>query len=71
MCDQVKSEIPSDVKGIYEIVIDGVGENAVKEAMKVGIAAAVKVSGVKRIYAANYGGTLGAYQIWLKDLIRE
>ena len=71
LCDQVKSEIPSDVKGIYEIVIDGVGEKAVKEAMKVGIAAAVKVSGVKRIYAANYGGTLGAYQIWLKDLIRE
>ncbi|MCC7563918.1 MAG: formylmethanofuran--tetrahydromethanopterin N-formyltransferase [Methanobacterium sp.] len=69
LCEEVESDIPADVKGIYEIVIDGVGEDAIKKAMKVGIAAAVKVPGVKRIYAGNYGGTLGAYQIWLKDMI--
>jgi formylmethanofuran--tetrahydromethanopterin N-formyltransferase len=68
LCEEVESDIPAGIEGIYEIVIDGVSEEAIKQAMKVGIAAAVKVPGVKRIYAGNYGGTLGAYQIWLKEL---
>lgn len=62
-------EVPEGVNGIYEIVIDGKSEEAVGKAMKVGISAALKVSGVKKICAGNYGGTLGAYQIWLKDLL--
>ncbi len=64
----VVCEIPEGITGIYEIVIDGVGEKAVSEAMKAGISAAVKIPGVKRIYAGNYDGTLGAYQIWLEKL---
>ncbi len=64
----IDCEIPEGIEGIYEIVIDGVSEEAIKEAMKAGITAAVKVPGVKRIYAGNYGGTLGAYQIWLTSL---
>jgi len=64
----VECEIPDGIAGIYEIVIDGVDEKAVSEAMKAGIAAAVRIPGVKRIYAGNYGGTLGAYQIWLTKL---
>jgi formylmethanofuran--tetrahydromethanopterin N-formyltransferase len=64
----VECEIPEGIYGIYEIVIDGVSEEAVKNAMKAGISAAVKIPGVLKIYAGNYGGTLGAYQIWLKDL---
>jgi formylmethanofuran--tetrahydromethanopterin N-formyltransferase len=66
----VTCEIPDGISGIYEIVIDGVSEEAVQEAMKAGISAAVKIPGVKRIYAGNYGGTLGAYQIWLKDILK-
>ncbi|AEF96247.1 formylmethanofuran--tetrahydromethanopterin N-formyltransferase [Methanotorris igneus] len=62
------SEVPEDVNGIYEIVIDGISEEAVKEAMKVGILAATKVPGVKKITAGNYGGKLGKYQIKLHDL---
>jgi formylmethanofuran--tetrahydromethanopterin N-formyltransferase len=69
LCEDVESDIPAGINGIYEIVIDGVSEQAIKQAMKVGIAAAVKIPGVLRIYAGNYGGTLGAYQIWLKELI--
>ena len=61
-------EIPIDINGIYEIVIDGLGEKEVAAAMKAGISAAVKIPGVKRIYAGNYDGTLGAYQIWLEKL---
>lgn len=66
----VTCEIPDGIYGIYEIVIDGVSQEAVQEAMKAGILAAVKIPGVKRIYAGNYGGTLGAYQIWLKDILK-
>ncbi len=64
----VTCEIPDGINGIYEIVIDGVSEKALEEAMKAGISAAVKIPGVKKIYAGNYGGTLGAYQIWLTKL---
>ncbi|MBU4547983.1 MAG: formylmethanofuran--tetrahydromethanopterin N-formyltransferase, partial [Euryarchaeota archaeon] len=46
--DEVEdTEIPADVNGIYEIVIDGVTEEAVKEAMKEGIKAACTVTGIK------------------------
>lgn len=64
----VECEIPEGINGIYEIVIDGVSEEAISEAMRTGIKAAVQIPGVKRIYAGNYGGTLGAYQIWLTKL---
>lgn len=67
--DEVEdSEIPADVNGVYEIVIDGASEEVVKEAMKVGIEAAVKVPGVLKISAGNFGGNLGAYKINLHDL---
>ncbi len=67
--DEVEdTEIPADVNGIYEIVIDGVNEEAVKEAMKEGIKAACTVTGIKKISAGNYGGSLGAYQIKLQEL---
>lgn len=64
----VACEIPEGITGIYEIVIDGLDEKAIATAMKAGISAAVKIPGVKRIYAGNYDGTLGAYQIWLEKL---
>ncbi|MBN1761633.1 MAG: formylmethanofuran--tetrahydromethanopterin N-formyltransferase [Methanomicrobia archaeon] len=63
------SQIPEGVNGVYEIVIDGVSEEAVKEAMRVGIKAAVKVPDVVKISAGNFGGTLGKYQFQLKDVL--
>ena len=73
MCVSLKeevagSEIKKDVDGVFEIVIDGVDEETVKEAMKQGIAAACTVSGVIEIDAGNFGGNLGAYKIQLQDL---
>jgi formylmethanofuran--tetrahydromethanopterin N-formyltransferase len=62
----------SRVRGIgavSEVVIDGVSEEAVREAMRVGIEAATRVRGVKRISAGNYGGTLGDVHIPLHDLV--
>ena len=63
------SELPADVNGVFEIVINGVSEEAVKEATKIGIEAAVKVPGVVKITAGNFGGTLGEYKIHLKEVL--
>ncbi|MCC7552973.1 MAG: formylmethanofuran--tetrahydromethanopterin N-formyltransferase [Methanobacteriaceae archaeon] len=73
MCVSLKekvaeTQIRKDVGGVFEIVIDGVDEEAVKEAMKQGIAAACTVEGVLEINAGNFGGDLGEYKIQLHDL---
>ncbi|MDZ4172731.1 MAG: formylmethanofuran--tetrahydromethanopterin N-formyltransferase [Methanobacteriaceae archaeon] len=73
MCVTLKDEvedtqIPADVNGVYEIVIDGVDEESVKSATKAAVEAAVKVPGVLKISAVNFGGDLGAYKIALHDL---
>ena len=62
------TQIPADVKSVYEIVINGVNEDVIKKAMTVGIKAAVTVPGIKKISAGNYGGKLGKYQLKLHDL---
>jgi formylmethanofuran--tetrahydromethanopterin N-formyltransferase len=66
--DKVESELPSNVKGVYEIVINGISLNAVKEAMRVGISVAMKIPGVVKITAANFDGKLGRHKIWLSEL---
>ncbi len=66
--DVVDTELPDDVFGMVEIVIDGVDEASVRAAMKAGIEAACTAHGVLKIGAGNYGGDLGPYQIHLKDL---
>jgi len=62
------SKVPEGVNYIPEIVINGVSLDAVKEAMKTSINAAREVDDVLRISAGNYGGKLGAYKIYLKEL---
>ncbi|MGC9434525.1 MAG: formylmethanofuran--tetrahydromethanopterin N-formyltransferase [Methanomicrobiales archaeon] len=62
------SEVPEGVAAIYEIVIDGVSEDAVKRAMAAGIQAAVTAPGIRKISAGNFGGTLGPVRINLHDL---
>ncbi|MFX1573055.1 MAG: formylmethanofuran--tetrahydromethanopterin N-formyltransferase [Promethearchaeota archaeon] len=54
---------------VYEIVLDGATEDAIKKAMKKGIHAAVKVPGVNRITAGNYGGNLGKFKYKLYDIL--
>ena len=54
---------------VYEVILDGATEDSIKEAMKVGIHAAVKIDGVNRISAGNYGGKLGKFQYRLFDII--
>jgi len=63
-----KSKVPEGVNYIPEIVINGITLESVKKAMKVGIEAASKVDGVVKISAGNYGGKLGDYKIYLREL---
>jgi len=63
------SRIPAGVSAAFEIVIDGLDEKVVAEAMAKGIKAAVKVPGVKFISAGNFGGSLGPYKIELHKIL--
>jgi len=64
-----ESKVPAGVRYIPEIVINGLTLEAVKKAMKVGIEAASTVDGVVRISAGNYGGRLGKYKIYLREIV--
>jgi len=62
-------KLPDDVQSVYEIVVDGVSIESVKSATAAGIRAAASVTGIKRITAANYGGTLGPHKVYLKEVL--
>ena len=61
--------VPDGIESIPEIVINGVDEKAVGNAMKAAMYAASGVQGVKRISSGNYDGKLGKFRIYLKDLL--
>lgn len=62
------SQVPEGVGTIYEIVINGLGEEPVKQAMKAGIDAATATGRVTHIGASNFGGRLGPYRFMLREL---
>jgi formylmethanofuran--tetrahydromethanopterin N-formyltransferase len=62
------SNIPEEVKCAYEVIVSGLGFDDVRRAMKIGIDNATRVSGVLRITATNYKGTLGKGKIFLRSL---
>ncbi len=66
-----ESKVPEGVNYIPEIVVNGVSLEAVKRAMKAGIEAVLSVDGVVKISAGNYGGKLGDYKIYLRELFHE
>ena len=66
----VTTALPEGVNSVLEVVIDGIGEAAVAEAMRVGIRAAAGIEGVRMITAGNYGGKLGKYHFKLHELLR-
>jgi formylmethanofuran--tetrahydromethanopterin N-formyltransferase len=68
----VDTALDDDVGCCLEIVIDGLTEASVANAMRAGIAAIVKLgprNGARRIGAGNYGGKLGPFHFHLKDLL--
>lgn len=63
------SELPPGVNAVYELVIDGLSEAAVRAAMQAGLHAAARTPGTLRITAGNYGGKLGPHHIYLRELL--
>jgi len=63
-----ETRLAENIGCVLEIVIDGLDEAAVGEAMRVGILAAAD-AGIVEISAGNYGGNLGQYHIGLRDLL--
>jgi formylmethanofuran--tetrahydromethanopterin N-formyltransferase len=67
---RVVTHLPPEVNCVYELVIDGLTESSVKQAMASGMRAACQ-PGVLRITAGNYGGSLGPYHLHLCQILEE
>ena len=65
---RVESQLVDGANCAYEIVIDGVDEQAVAAAMKLALHSAAG-EGVLAIGAGNYGGKLGKFHFHLSELI--
>jgi len=63
-----ESLVPDGANCVLEIVIDGLDEEAVTNAMRVGLHAAAK-PGIKQLSAGNYGGNLGQYHLQLHKIL--
>lgn len=66
---RVESKLPEGAGAAYEIVIDGLTEESVSQAMRKGMLAACRKGGVLSIMAGNYGGKLGPYQLHLHKIL--
>lgn len=69
----VATELSSNIGSVMEIVIDGLDEQSIQKATKVGILAACslgKNKGIYRISAGNYGGNLGTYSFHLRKILK-
>ena len=62
------TELAQEIGCVLEIVLDGLDLEAVREAMRRGLAAAAQ-PGILQISAGNYGGNLGQYKIELRSLL--
>jgi formylmethanofuran--tetrahydromethanopterin N-formyltransferase len=62
------SEVPDGVGSVFEIVIDGLAPDPVREALRGALEAAARF-GALRITAGNYGGSLGQHHFHLRELV--
>ena len=68
----VDSALSPDVGAVLEIVIDGLTEADVRNAMRAGVKAVCDVGaagGVRCVSAGNYGGKLGPFHFHLRELL--
>ncbi len=63
------SALPEGITAVYEVVVNGLNEEALRDAMQRGIHAAA-TKGADYISAGNYGGTLGQYKFGLHELLK-
>jgi formylmethanofuran--tetrahydromethanopterin N-formyltransferase len=76
-CPTLKGQVPTmlteEIGSVLEIVIDGLSEGAIRDAMRAGIEAVCRFGprkGIYRIGAGNYGGKLGPYHFHLRDILK-
>lgn len=68
----VNTQLTEEIGSVLEIVIDGLDQEAISEAMREGVLAACSVGpekGIYRISAGNYGGKLGPYHFHLRSIL--
>jgi formylmethanofuran--tetrahydromethanopterin N-formyltransferase len=69
---QVESRLGPEIASVLEIVINGLTEEDVRQATRVGIQAVCALgaaAGIERISAGNYGGKLGKFHFHLRELM--
>ncbi len=70
---QVDSELSDEIGSVLEIVIDGLDEESINKAMRVGIEAVCSYGlkkGICRVSAGNYGGGLGPHHFHLRKIMK-
>ena len=65
------SQVPENAHCAYEIVINGLTFELVNKAIHIGVNAAADALGVIRITAGNYGGKIGQYKVFLKEVLTQ
>ncbi len=65
----LSSLVPDGVVSIPEIVFNGLTLDSIKAAMRAAILSVQDVAGVVKVSAGNYGGKLGTYKIFLRDVV--
>ena len=66
---QTESALPPGTAAVYEIVIDGLSAENVRDAMRAGLHAAAATADLTLITAGNYGGKLGPHHFRLRELL--
>jgi formylmethanofuran--tetrahydromethanopterin N-formyltransferase len=64
------SALRPDTNAVLELVLDGLDEQAIRQAMRVGIDAACR-PGIRAITAGNFGGKLGPHHFHLREIMGE
>ena len=69
----LRSELSLEIGAVLEIVIDGLTQTDVRNAMRAGIDAVCRLGaagGILRVSAGNYGGKLGQFHFKLHEIMR-
>jgi len=66
-----ESKVPEGVESIPEIVINSTSLHSLRKAMYTCMEVGSRIDGVVKISTGNYGGKLGRYKLYLKEIIDE
>jgi len=69
---QTATQLSPEIESVMEIVIDGLSDQDIRQAMRVGIEAVCALgaaAGIRRISAGNYGGKLGPFLFHLREIM--